>query len=284
MSDIEDSSLESDSFELDESDTTIEGEEMDENPTPDQNIKNQEGEDENPNPSADGTTDKGTKLAPDPLSQANQLRANAERKLAQAIEIIDEMKRNAQPPKPTIAEPEEFLDPSKIETVEDLQKFANSLKNTFEKRQADLEGKLQQTAQERANEKTDKYVMSQVETVQSKYPMFREFNADGSANPEYDPELDKTLSNLYEELDFDPQSKSYRGKVSLLRLAESMVSMSKRGEGIGSQKAQTQVIDKRAGLIKTGGTPAPTTTDTSKMSAASIISSRISQGMSSKRR
>lgn len=284
MSDIEDSVTENDSFELDEGDTTIEGEGEDENLDQDPNIKNQEGEDENPKPPADGTTDKGTKLAPDPLSQANQLRANAERKLAQAIEYIDEMKRNAQPPKPAVVEPEEFLDPSKIETVEDLQKFASSLKNVFEKRQADLEGKLQQTAEERATEKTDKFVMSQVEGVQSKYPMFREFNADGSANPEYDPELDKTLSDLYTELDFDPQSKNYRGKVSLMRLAGAMVTMSKRGEGIGSKNAQTQVIDKRGGAIKTNGTPAGTVTDTSKMSAASTISSRISQSMNGRRR
>lgn len=273
-----------------EEETTVEGEGEDTTEGQDegqgQQINNQdEGQDQQGQDQQQSQkTEKGTKLADDPLSQANQLRANAERKLKQAMDYIAriEAERNGGQQQQDKGE-ELFLDPSKIETTEDLQKFAGSLIKMVEQKQAQLDGQLKQTAQEREAEKTKSFVLTQAEQVQSKFPMFREFNADGTPNSQYDPELDKALADLYNELDFDDKSQSYRGKVSLLKLAETIMKTSKRGEATGSQKAQTQVIDKRIGAIKQGGKPAPVSPDTSKMTASGIIASRIAEGAKSRR-
>ena len=277
-------------FETENDDTTVEGNETEQgvDEGQDQQINNQEGDDQDQNQGQDQqqtqTTDKGTKLANDPLSQANQLRANAERKLKQAMDYIAELETKANGGQQQQDKGEElFLDPSKIETTEDLQKFAGSLIKLVEQKQSQLDGQLKQTAQEREIERTKTFISSQIEQVQSKYPMFRELNADGTPNPLYDAELDKALADIYNELDFDEKSQSYRGKVSLFRLAETIAKTSKRGEASGSQKAQTTVIDKRLGAIKQNGVKTTSEPDTSKMSASSIIASRIAQGAKARR-
>jgi len=287
MPELEEGSFE---FETENDDTTVEGNETEQgvDEGQDQQINNQEGDDQDQNQGQDQqqtqTTDKGTKLANDPLSQANQLRANAERKLKQAMDYIAELETKANGGQQQQDKGEElFLDPSKIETTEDLQKFAGSLIKLVEQKQSQLDGQLKQTAQEREIERTKTFISSQIEQVQSKYPMFRELNADGTPNPLYDAELDKALADIYNELDFDEKSQSYRGKVSLFRLAETIAKTSKRGEASGSQKAQTTVIDKRLGAIKQNGVKTTSEPDTSKMSASSIIASRIAQGAKARR-
>lgn len=287
MPELEEGSFE---FETENDDTTVEGDETEQgvDEGQDQQINNQEGDDQDQNQGQDQqktqTTDKGTRLANDPLSRANQLRANAERKLKQAMDYIAELETKANGGQQQQDKGEElFLDPSKIETTEDLQKFAGSLIKLVEQKQSQLDGQLKQTAQEREIERTKTFISSQIEQVQSKYPMFRELNADGTPNPLYDAELDKALADIYNELDFDEKSQSYRGKVSLFRLAETIAKTSKRGEASGSQKAQTTVIDKRLGAIKQNGVKTTSEPDTSKMSASSIIASRIAQGAKARR-
>lgn len=231
-----------------------------------------------------GKTDKGTNLANDPIQRANQLRANAEAKFRQAMQYIRQLEEKANNSQSGNGKQDElFLDPSKIETREDLQKFADSLLKVVGQKNQELEGKLKQTTEERQFEQTKNKVLGGIQEVQSKYPVFREYNLDGTKNPSYDPELDKALSDLYKELDFDPESNFYRGKVSIMRLAETIMNTSKRGEATGSQNAQTKVIDKRQGAVS-GGQPSNAKQDESKMTVGGLFAQRVQEAVKNRGR
>jgi hypothetical protein len=241
-------------YEADVEETTVDSEAT-ENETLDENqehIKNTDdtSSEESEADAESDKTDKGTKLAEDPLSRANQLRANTEAELRKAVEYIRHLESKAKAPVTEKKENELFLDASKIETKEDLQKFADSLNKFYGSKFAEMESKVSNTTMERFVEKTQDRVAGSIKQVQDKYAVFREFNSDGTKNPDYDKELDKELSEMYESLDFDKQRGIFRGQVSVLNLAERLMKSYEKGKGYGSNSTKKQVLDKRSASLK----------------------------------
>lgn len=223
-------------------------------------------------------TDKGTKLAEDPLSRANQLRANAEGQLRQAIEYIKYLKENQsrqqQQVKPEGQEEELFLDATKIQTTEDLQKFASSLQKVVEKKYQEIERNFSSSIQERQIEKTQETVAKSIESIQTTYPELREFNADGTKNPMYNSVLDKELSDRIIELDYDQARGIYRGGVNITKLAESIVNSYRSGKSSGTESAKTKIIDKKIGSLRNNA-PVSSTEEEGSESAESMIANAI---------
>lgn len=232
---------------------------------------------ETPAPEAD-VTDKGTKLADDPLSRANQLRANAEGQLRQAVEYIKYLKGNQnQPPaQPQVKPGEEelFLDATKIQTTEDLQKYADSLRKVVEAKYQELEKNFSSSIQERQIEKTQETVAKSIESIQSSYPELREFNSDGTKNPMYNPVLDKELSDRIVELDYDEGRGIYRGGVNITKLADSIVKSYRSGKSSGTESAKTKIIDKKIGSLR-NTPPANSSEEGESASAESLIVNAI---------
>ena len=86
----------------------------------------------------------------------------------------------------------------------------------------------------------------EITTVREKYP---ELNP---TSPDFDKELESEVGSLYQQLDFDPATKSPRGKVSLVLIADSFMKAAGRSKKQGSQKAQTDVEVKQAGKVTSG--------------------------------
>jgi hypothetical protein len=237
-------------------------------------------------------TSKGTKLADDPLQQANQLRANAEAQARQYEQFLqdpialkaylDDLEKSS-----GVKKAEEIvtdIDPDKLETVEDLRAFAKNLKTKVESELAGVKNTTMTMAQQRQYEGTANRISNDITGVQSKYPQLREKNADGSPNPDFDPVLDKQLGELYEELDFDPKTKMFKGQVSFARLADRFMAGREQGEKAGSQKAQTRIVDRTRGRIPSGAPSGSSDVDESKMSSSEIISSRIKRARARSRK
>jgi hypothetical protein len=229
-------------------------------------------------------TDKGTRLDPDPMSQANQLRANAEKRLREMESFMSDpaaVKRYLEELEAENGQHKgnevEAIDPNKIETVEDLRKYASYLESKTTKEIDALKRESQQRDQVAQVKETGTRIASEIESVQSKYPQLRELNPDGSKNPDFDLELDREIGQLYDYLDFDPQSQTYRGKVSFAKVAESFMKMAKRGEASGSRKAQTIVQDRRLGRAQSGTVAKSSGPDESSMSASQLIASRMTR-------
>jgi len=219
-------------------------------------------------------TDKGTKLADDPLSRANQLRANAEAQLRQAIDYIKYLKNNQEVQPKKEDEEELFLDATKIQTTEDLQKYADSLRKVVEAKYQQLEKNFSSSIQERQIERTQENVAKEIESIQSSYPELREFNADGTKNPLYNPVLDKDLSDQITDLDYDEQRGIYRGGVNITKLAERIVNSYRSGKNSGTESAKTKIIDKKIGSLR-NTPPANSSEEGEPASAESLIVNAI---------
>lgn len=240
----------------------------------------------------DGKTEKGTKLDPDPLSQANQLRANAEAKTREYEEFFSDPKKvksyleELEKESGEDQEEDEDLvtDPSKIETTADMQSYAKFLKKEQDKALNEMRKSNEQREQKERTLATVSRVGSQIGQVKQKYPELRELNPDGSKNPDFDPELEAELGALIEDVDFDPNivnpdgSKgNFRGAVDYVKLADRFMKAAKRGQAQGSKKAQTIVKDKSGGRIKGGGSAGEGQPDESSMTASQVIAARMAR-------
>ena len=238
-------------------------------------------------------TDKGTKLDPNPIQQAHQLRANAEAKVRMFEDFLDDpvklesylqdlkKERGGQGKE---EKTEDLIDADKIETVDDLRKYAKQLRdqNTREIDSVKREmGGIKQGEQVR---QIASKIGSEIKSIQDKYPALREFNTDGSKNPEYNEELDTAIGNFYNKLDFNGRTKMYRGRYSILGIADQFMKVRGIGVKSGSQQAQTIVKDKRTGRIITNqGGGSDSQSDETKQSAAQTIAARMKRAASRSR-
>lgn len=233
-------------------------------------------------------TDKGTKLAEDPLSAANQLRANAEAKTKEYEEFFADPKNVraylADLEKENGDSDEEDLisDPSKIETTADLQSYAKYLDRKTEKALRGLTEYAKKNEAEKQRSSVVSNITNDLKAVQSEYTELRPVNPDGTPNPDFDEELEAELGALIHELDFNPNivnadgSKgNYMGKVSYKRIADRFMKAARRGETTGSKKAQTIVKDRRSGKIKGSSSGGDNQPDESNMSASQMIAARM---------
>lgn len=236
-----------------------------------QEINNDEGgeesqEIEETNTEEDGEaelTDKGTKLDPNPQSAVHQQLANAKRQVEQMEGILTNparLKKFASQNGMTLTEAkaeikeeqEEIVDefaPDQFKTGADVATALNKMNTNL--REAKAENKRLRDGQDGINSsrKLDKIASNMqrdITTVQDKYP---ELNP---KSPDFDKELETSVGKLYQKLDFDQASQSFRGKVSITDIAETIMGAAKRGNKAGSRKAQTNVVVKQAGKVKSG--------------------------------
>lgn len=239
-------------------------------------------------------TEKGTKLDPDPLSQANQLRANAEAQTRQYEALLNDPDRlkayvkeleaeSGVKQEETTSPALDSLDPTKLETVEDLQNFAKALKEATQAEISQVQKQLSGFTSTQVEEKTISRIQGEISSIKDTYPELRELNADGTKNPDYNEELDTLIGETYNELDLDPKTGKYRGIISVKKIADKIMRARSVGEGSGSRKAQTNVVDKRGGRVITSQTGGEgKAIDESKLSASATIAQRLQRASKKK--
>ena len=150
-------------------------------------------------------TDKGTKLAKDPLSAANQSRANAEARAKQYEDLLmdpeglerylADLKNStgyqgkAEESTDVSKETKEMLkiDPDKIETVEDLRNFAKMLKQSITEEVGNVKKTIGGIVAGQQVNATVQKVAGSIDAVKQKYPELREKNTDGTPKPLFNP-------------------------------------------------------------------------------------------------
>ena len=240
-------------------------------------------------------TDKGTKLDPNPQSAVHQRLANAEREAKEYREFMqnpEQVKKYLEELEAAVgkktgesqeqiqnrAEEETLIDdPSKIVTPEDFQSYVKFLKRDIDKTKQELVRERETLRTEASERAISQRLVSDIDTIQGKYSFLRPTLEDGKTpNPEFDSELEKEIADQFDEYDKDPRTGKYLGKTSILKIAERAIRIRKLGEATGSRSAQTTVLNKRAGALKTGGGQSGSS-DESKMTATQLIASRMNR-------
>lgn len=252
-------------------------------------------------------TDRGTKLASDPIQAANQLRANAEAKVREYEKKIKEYEEFFSSPENveaylndmvgrkssqmnnfqrdaaiTDADIDKMID--NADTAEDVR---NALKGILTLTKGEIEkvkGELQGLTIDTKVKEINANIANEIQSVQSKYPVLQKLLPDGSENPEFDKDLDELIGKVFLKMDFDPQTRTFRGQTSLMEIADMFMKAAKISESRGSRKAQTIIKDKRLGRIISGGTDTDNSeVDESKMPPSNTIALRIAR-LSKRRR
>jgi len=219
-------------------------------------------------------TEKGTKLDPDPLSRANQELANERAKIRQYEEVLqnpDMLKKyvstfdkDGEKGQKT-EEPE--LRYEDVQTTEDLHKFLAQQDRKIQDKVKELDQTISHVqSSQRSNQVADR-IKSDVAAVQGTYPEL------DPKSDQYSEELDTSVGQLYELYDFDPQTKSFRGQVSIKQIADIVMKAAVSSKRKGSEETQTIVRDRRTGKAVSGASQ--TAPDESSMTTGQIIASRI---------
>lgn len=230
-------------------------------------------------------TQKGTKLDPDPLSAAHQQLANEKRVRQQYEQVLRDpkalrryMEDSGFTQKEIQEEQEKRFSPDQIKTAEDLTNALNELTGDFDKRTKAYEEKIQALentiggfGQVRRVEAVASKMRNDAETIRDKYPELDPKSSD------YDQELDKAVTQLYHQMDYDPRSGSYTGRHSLANVADQIMTAAQKAQKKASKDAQTRVKERQAGKVVTSKKPSK---DTSKSSdPATEIARRINKAI-----
>lgn len=232
-------------------------------------------------------TEKGTKLDPNPQSAVHQQLAN-ERKIRQQMETVlknpellsrfmkeqygGKLPVTEQPATPAIKEykAEDF------ENLEDVAKTINGLQQSFLETKKTYEEKIA-TLSKTVSELTGNAKQTQVAgTINRDVSELQGIKELDPKSPEFIEGLEEKIVNLYNELDFDEESQTYRGNYSIAKLGKVIVDAARIARSKGSQQAQTVVKDKSEGRVKTSD-KVETEVDSSQMSASDSIAAGISK-------
>lgn len=209
------------------------------------------------------TTDKGTKLDPDPKSAVHQQLANANRRIQQMEQVLGSpelLRKYAKNSGMSLTEAkaeiegkkeevEEFT-PDKLKTAEDVAKALNTqakeVKALREENKA-LKDNYQGISSSQRAQQVSNTMRNDVTTVREKYPEL------DPKNKEFDKDLEGEIGKLFHDLDFDPQTRTYRGNVSLAKLTDRVMKAAGKARKQGSKQAQTDIKVKKAGKVVTTG-------------------------------
>ena len=235
-------------------------------------------------------TDKGTKLDENPQSAVHQQLANAKRQVQQMEKVLrsPELLRNyAKQNGMTLTEAkadikdekEEVKDeftPDSFKTADDVAKGFNSMNKTI--KGLVIENSRLREGQKGINssrrlEHIANNMQKDITTVQEKYP---ELNP---TSPEYNKELESSIGELYQQLDYNPATKSFNGKVSITTIANQIMKAAGLAKKQGSLKAQTDVKVKQAGKITSGKSKKTGSKESSDPGTS--IAQKISKAMNS---
>lgn len=226
-------------------------------------------------------TDKGTKLDPNPESAIHQQLAN-ERRLRSDYEKVltnpELLRKFAQEAGYSLTEAkealkEEVFSAEKLQTNEDVAKALNEIKQealSVKKENERLRSELEGITSSRRVEIVANNISSDIATVREEFPELNPKSA------EYDPELEKEIGELYNELDFDPRTNAYKGNYSLAKLARKIMSAAGKARKKGSEQAQMDVKVKQTSKVVTSAKPVEDSGESSK-DPATVIAQRIAK-------
>lgn len=246
------------------------------------------------NQSEEQLTEKGTKLDTNPLSAANQQLANARKLIGQYEQVLNNpnnLKAYASQMGMTLAEAKQDLKDAKSEakqeikqfeagqfkTSDDVAKALNEMQTNFAQQVQGYQKQIEELQSQLGGYGTNQRLLqvatrmqNDTSTIREKYP---ELNP---KSPEYDKALEEEIGSLFNEVDFDPQSNSYKGQVSLLQFTDRIMAAAGKARKKGSQQAQTDIKQKQAGKVVTSSKK---TTGESKESdnPGTAIAQRISK-------
>lgn len=212
-------------------------------------------------------TEKGTKRDPNPESAVHQELANTRAKLKdfetvlRSPELLRKFAKEAgyslEEAKAAIEEEKEDLySADKLQTSEDVAKALNEMKSLSKKEtsgyKAEIEALKKQISDFTAREQSDRIVTtmsSEISAVREKYPSLN------PKDPSYDKELEKEIGEMYYDLDFDKESNSFRGKVSLANITDRVMRAAGKAGKKASEEAQTDIKVKERGKVTTSSKP-----------------------------
>lgn len=227
-----------------------------------------EDEDEPEDPKKSGKpdkTEKGTKADKNPLSYANQLRANAEAKVRQYEEFLESPEQverylealkkergveKKTPKKEETDEPEMQL--KDVNTKEDMRKYLAQQDRKYQKQIEEIRNDWSKSKEQEQSEKVKETVSSRVTAVRQKYEQLRPKNDDGTPNPEFDKDLENRMGDFFMKHDFDKKGNTFKGSMDLSELADLVMFAYEQGSKKGSKRSQTITVEKRKGKPQGG--------------------------------
>jgi hypothetical protein len=211
-------------------------------------------------------TDKGTKLDPKPESAQYQLLANARRKLEKYEQILTDPKLYkeyaktagfADAPKEApveLDELERMLDPEKLQTSDDVAAALRQFSKMNSEKSARYEQQIQELKQRLDSQSEHEKVLGVANTITNDISRVREKYPElDPKSASFNPELEKEIGEMYEELDFDQEAGRYRGNYSLTKIADRFMKTASIFKKAGATENQTIVKEKQMGKVVTGG-------------------------------
>lgn len=192
-------------------------------------------------------TEKGTKLDSNEKSALHQQLANerrarlvAEERLAGLAQAIQQQRQEAEASKTQ----KPFIDPTQLRTADDVAnalnqvfQFATAQKQAFDSLQGEL-GSVKQASV--VNDNINSFT-NEVAEVRG------EFDELNPKKQSYSKELDNTIASLYQRVAYDNQGRLLLNRPPFADFARVYMDGIKKARQIGSDQAQTRVIQKQAG-------------------------------------
>jgi hypothetical protein len=220
-------------------------------------------------------TEKGTKLDPNPLSRVNQELANERAKIKEYEKVLNDptlLKSYVAQfaPAPETKEPvvpEKEIALTEVKTTEDLQSYLKQQDKKLNDKMKELDSTINTVKSSQKVTAIANGISSDIVAVREQYPEL------DPKNDSYNPELDTAVGAMYELIDYDQKTKTFRGNIKITDVASIIMKASGSSKKLGSEEAQTVIKDKRSGKVVSGSSSqAP---DTTNMTPGQIIAQRI---------
>ncbi len=254
-----------------------------------------EGETEGEKPEL---TEKGTKKDPNPKSAVHQELANEKKVRGQMEQVLGDPELLAKfaeerygiklPVKgvetktedKTTGDAPELVDykAEDFENLDDVANKFNNLQKTFIEREKARDAKIEElTKQLGGIADGGKRVAIANNITQGVSSLSKEPELDPKS-PDFIPGLDEEIASRFNQLDYDPVSKVFKGQHSIENVGQEILKAVRLGRKSGSLKAQTIVKDKSQGKIK-DNVKANDVVDTDKMKPGESIAQGIAKMM-----
>lgn len=278
--DVDESTSESDDSQADTSSSEQEGqqeksetEEKETKSTNDQEQKDEKSE----------LTEKGTKLDSNPLSRVNQELANERAKIREYEKVLNDptllksyVAQFEKAPKEQEAPKtqEKEMREEDVKTTEDLHIYLKQQNEKLSQKMKELDSTIQTVKSSQKEAVIANTISNDIATVRETYPEL------DPKSESYNADLDASVGAMYELIDYDKESKQFRGNVKITDIANIIMKASGSSKQKGLQEAQTIVKDKRSGKVTSGSSSH--VVDITNMTPSQIIASRIKSARGSR--
>lgn len=191
------------------------------------------------------TTEKGTKLDENPQSAIHQQLANERRARIEAeakAKALEEARvgKNQEEDKP-----KQYIDPSKINSKEELANVLNFAFSIIDKQNQQLKeygGQIKGSQEQQAEISNFQSFASEAQEVFKKFPELDEENKDY-----YNKALDEKLTSLYKRAAYDKSGRLLRNRPSFAEFATDYMEAVNSARQAGKGDAQTRIVQKQMG-------------------------------------